>query len=169
MKNVLLIGMMGSGKTTVGKQLAKRMNYKFVDMDETIENLQGLKIKDIFQLNGEPYFRKLEEGLLFKLSDKSQMVISTGGGIVVNPVNTLRMKAMGVIVFLKGTESELNRRLADEMDNRPLLKQMDLGTILKVRSPLYEQTAHLSVEIDAKSVDEIVDEIVHKLEIYNLH
>lgn len=169
MKPLILIGMMGSGKSTVGKCLAERVNYKFLDMDETIENIQGLKIKDIFELKGESYFRQQEEELLFKLSDKTHMVISTGGGIVINPINTLRMKEMGIVVFLKGSEPELKKRLAGETENRPMLKQMAIESILKVRSPLYEQTAQLIVDIDGKSVDEIVQEIILKLEINELH
>lgn len=169
MKPLILIGMMGSGKSTVGKFLAERIGYKFLDMDETIENIQGLKIKDIFELKGESHFRKLEEELLSKLVDKTQMVISTGGGIVINPINTLRMKEMGIVILLRGSEGELNKRLAGETENRPMLKQMALGSILKVRSPLYEQTAQLIVDIDGKNVEETVGEIIQKLEINELH
>ena len=92
MKNIILIGMMGSGKTSVGALLAKRVNFKFVDTDHIIEETQGLSISKIFEVDGESKFRKLEENVIERISHLNQMVVSTGGGIVLNPLNTIKLK-----------------------------------------------------------------------------
>ena len=164
MKNIILIGMMGSGKTSVGTLLAKRLSFKFVDTDRIIEETQGLSISKIFEMDGEAKFRKFEENVIERISHLKQIVVSTGGGIILNPLNTLKLKEMGDVIYLRGTVETLSEHLAGETDNRPLLKNNQLATILKVRTPLYEYAASWCVDIDHKTIEDIVDEILKRIE-----
>ena len=159
MNNIILIGMMGSGKTTVGQALAKKMSYRFVDTDKIIEEMQGLTISDIFKLHGESHFREIEVNTIEKLKHLSQTIISTGGGIVLNPMNTIQLKAMGIVIYLRGSIEQLKDNIGERDETRPMLQTYSMETVLKVRASLYEQTAMIVVDIDGKSVDEIVEEI----------
>ena len=160
MKNIILIGMMGSGKTSVGTLLAKRVNFKFVDTDHIIEETQGLSISKIFEVDGEAKFRKLEENVIERISHLNHMVVSTGGGIILNPLNTMKLKEMGDVIYLRGTVETLLNHLAGDSDHRPLLKDNHLETILKVRASLYEYAASRIIDIDHKTLEEIGDEIL---------
>ena len=160
MNNIILVGMMGSGKSTIGKILAEKLNYKFIDMDQMIEQMQGLEISKIFDLYGEAKFRELETDLIYKLSEINGSVISTGGGIVLNPVNTIQLKKMGKIVYLEGRLEQLMANLEGETDHRPMLKSNSLDTILRVRSGLYTSTAQYIVSIDGQKKEAIVNQII---------
>jgi shikimate kinase len=151
--------MMGSGKTTVGQALAQKMSYRFVDTDKIIEEMQGLTISDIFKLHGESRFREIEVSTIEKLKHLSQTIISTGGGIVLNPLNTIQLKAMGIVIYLRGSIEQLKDNIGERDETRPMLQTYSMETVLKVRASLYEQTAMIVVDIDGKSVDEIVEEI----------
>lgn len=163
MNNIILIGMMGSGKTTVGQALAQKMSYRFVDTDKIIEEMQGLTIADIFKLHGESHFREIEVSTIEKLKHLSQTIISTGGGIILNPLNTIQLKAMGIVIYLRGSINQLKDNIGERDETRPMLQTYSMETVLKVRASLYEQTAMIVVDIDGKSVDDIVEEIRGKI------
>lgn len=160
MNVIILIGMMGSGKTTVGKLLAERLKYKLIDTDHIIEETQGLSISRIFDAHGESKFRELEENVIDKISKLTDVVISTGGGIILNPINTMRLKEMGTVIYLKASEEQLEANLSDTPDNRPLLKTHTLAVLLKVRESLYTNAAHYCIDIDGKTIEEITSEIL---------
>ncbi|MBQ9113972.1 MAG: shikimate kinase [Clostridia bacterium] len=162
--NLVLCGMMGSGKTTVGKALAKFLNCAQLDTDDVISSRHG-KITDIFAQCGESYFRALETELARELSTKENLVISTGGGFVLNADNVALLKTNGKIIFLRARLETLESRLiADE--NRPLLHSSNeplkdkLSRLIQARYPVYEAASDCIVEVDEKSADEIAKEIM---------
>lgn len=146
--NIVLIGMMGSGKTTTGQILAEQLNYKFFDTDSLIEQLADQSINDIFAQSGETTFRELETKVLSELSSYRQLVIATGGGIVLNPMNWSYLRH-GLVVWLNVETDLIWARLQDEQ-TRPLLKtESPLATLkakVEEREPLYAQ-ADVEVEI----------------------
>lgn len=160
MNNIILVGMMGSGKSTIGKIVADKLNMKFMDLDQMIEQMQGLTISRIFEMYGEEKFRTLETDLIYKISDVNGAVISTGGGIVLNPVNTIQMKQTGTIFYLEGSLEQLRSNLEGETDHRPMLKANSLDTILRVRSGLYTSTAHHIISINNQTKEAIADQII---------
>ncbi len=162
MKNIVLIGFMGSGKTEVGQRLAKRLGYAFVDTDKIIEERIGKGIADVFWEYGENYFRRLEAGVVKELSDARGHVISTGGGIVLNRENILSLKKGGLMVWLKASPETIYERVRSE-SHRPLLNVEDplneIKRLLDAREKLYAE-ANLSVDTDRLDVGKIVDIIV---------
>ena len=142
MSNIYLVGMMGSGKTVTGRHLAVLLNYGFVDLDENIQDKLHRTISDIFEKEGEPFFRKEEAGVLKEVSGIGRRVIATGGGTVLLPENVTRMKSTGKVVYLETSLELLWQRVRGKKD-RPLLKQSDprqsLEMIFAARRPLYEQ------------------------------
>ena len=122
---IFLIGFMGSGKSTVGRKLASQLNWSFIDLDDKIEKMEGMKIPDIFSLKGEPYFRNLETKTLKNLKSETDTVISTGGGTPCFSDNMNFMLSSGLTVYLKMTPASLKRRLARSSEGRPLLKDID--------------------------------------------
>lgn len=161
--NYILIGMMGSGKSTVGKLLAERLDLKFIDTDTMIEEMQGLVIARIFELYGETHFRNLESALVEKLSCIDNAVISTGGGLVMNPCNTILLKNMGKVIYLKGSISQLSKNLEGVTGNRPMLKGNSLDVLLTVRAPIYENTADVIVEIDDMTSSDVLSHILDEI------
>ncbi len=160
MNTIILIGMMGSGKTSVGKRLAAHYGFRHIDTDHIVEETQGLSITRIFEAHGESKFRELEENVVEKIFKLSDVVVSTGGGIILNPINTLRLKEMGTVIYLKGSVTQLEENLKGEVEDRPLLKRHDMAVILKVREALYEHAAHFSIDIDGLTIEAIVSEIL---------
>lgn len=162
MTNISLIGMMGSGKSTLSHHLSVMTGYKVIDTDDLIEKNESLSIKEIFAIHHEKYFRELELNLL-KKSKFSESIISTGGGLITQTSNCRQLKKMGCVIYLKGSIDTLYNRLNNQIDNRPLLdKQVlmsQLESLLDARETIYETTADLIVSIDSKSVDEICKEI----------
>lgn len=162
MKNIYLIGMMGSGKTTTGRALAKLLALPFVDLDEQIVERAGLSVNEIFKTQGEPYFRRLESELLSQASSKSDQVIATGGGIVVDPANTSRMKRTGLILYLKTSLEVLWERVKEKKD-RPLLSGSDpqkaLAALFYGRTPIYETSSDKVFLTDGKSPEAAALEI----------
>lgn len=161
--NLILIGMMGSGKSTVGRLLAERMGLKFIDTDALIEEMQGLTITKIFELYGEKHFRHLETELLEKLSDMDGAVISTGGGMVLNPWNLILLRKMGKIVYLMGSAFQLSKNLEGEVENRPVLKDNRIEVLITVREPIYRSSADMIVEIDGKSASDLMHIIIGEI------
>lgn len=166
MKNIVLIGFMGSGKTEVGKRLADRLGYTFVDTDGIIEKKTGKSIADIFSEYGEDYFRKLESGVAGELSSTRGHVISTGGGIVINRENILNLKKGGLIVWLKASPETIYKRVKSE-SHRPLLDVEDpldeIKRLLGLRESLYAE-ADISVDTDGLDAGKIVDIIIEAYE-----
>ena len=141
---------MGSGKSTIAKEISKKLNADYYDTDQMIENREGKTISEIFELYGENYFRKLEEDLVKEVSKCENSIISTGGGIVLNPDNISLLKENGLIIYLENTVDDLVSRLKEESDNRPLIIKNDLHTkideILKQRENLYKNNADFIIE-----------------------
>jgi shikimate kinase len=133
--NIYLIGMMGSGKTTIGKYLAQGLNYRFVDTDQTIEAIAKKPITQIFQQSGETYFRELETKVLAELSVYTRSVIATGGGIIQQQINWSYLRH-GLIVWLDVDLEILKKRLVKD-DTRPLADKLE--SLLTTRRPLYAQ------------------------------
>ncbi len=141
-KNIVLIGFMGTGKSTVGKILARSIGYRQIDIDQFIEEKEKRKIADIFEKDGEAVFRKLEKEMILWASQEKSSVITTGGGAVLDPENTQALAANGHIVALTASPDTIYQRVR-RSGHRPLLKTQDmLGEIrnlLQVRKPYYEK------------------------------
>ena len=161
--NIVLCGMMGVGKSSVGVRIAELTGRMWYDTDVVITDRHG-RISDIFEFYGEAHFRALETEVVRELSARDNLVISTGGGLVLKPENNEMLKKNGKIFFLRASfETLLKRVRADE--TRPLLKNTGktaetLGTLLSERTPVYEHVADYIIETDGKSVEEVADEIV---------
>lgn len=167
MNQIILIGFMGAGKTTIGKALAKSLNREFVDTDERIEADTGRKIPDIFEKEGEPYFRRLETETLQKLEEEGiPRVIAVGGGLPMQPENGPILNRMGTAVFLEADTDTLEERLRGDT-SRPKLQGGELRerilTLMREREETYRQVAHLSVRTDHRSVDEVTEEIKERI------
>ena len=163
--NILLTGFMCAGKTTIGRKVAKLLDYNFIDTDIEIEEDQGCSVEDIFKYGGEECFRDLETKMLEKLKNVDNSVIATGGGIILREYNQGIIKQIGRQVYLKVTKEELLQRLK-KVKNRPLLKDKDAETVLeemyKERSLLYEK-AECIINTGQQTPQQIASEIVRKL------
>lgn len=139
--NIILIGFMGTGKTTVGKILAQELKMRFVDMDAIIEDRAGKSISQIFTEDGEPYFRNMERQLVQELASGGNQVIAAGGGIVLNPDNITDFSRSGRVICLLASENEILRRVSSSTA-RPLLEKEDklqgIKKLMEQRRPLYE-------------------------------
>lgn len=150
-KNIVLIGFMGSGKSTVGRELHHRLGYPLVDMDHVIEQRAGKPITAIFADDGEETFRDMESALLEELNDPAapRRIISTGGGVVGREANRALLRHLGYVVWLNAPTGVILERTSKNRD-RPLLHTEDpaarIEALLAVRKPLYEEAAHLKVE-----------------------
>lgn len=163
-ENIILIGFMGCGKTSVGKQLAQKLSYEFLDTDEEIEKRQKMTISKIFAEKGEEYFRELETQVLEEmLPTVKQTVISTGGGLPLREKNAKILKDLGVVIYLKATkETTLERVYMDR--SRPILAGDNLeeriDNLLKTRAPSYEAAAHTEVVTDHRTYSSIITDIL---------
>jgi shikimate kinase len=164
-KNIILIGFMGTGKTTVGMILAERLNCPFADSDALIEARANLSISDIFKSYGEKYFRILENEVIRNIINIGRMVIATGGGAVLNPENFKIIKENGIVIALDASPDTLWARLKNDC-TRPLLASDNprntLESMYKIRRPVYSQAHHV-VSVDDKNPEQIVEEIIQKL------
>ena len=142
--NIYLIGMMGSGKTTVGKEIARQLNYRFCDTDQTIEAIARKPITEIFREQGEPYFRELETKVLAELSTYTRSVVSTGGGIIGEQMNWSYLQ-QGLVIWLDVELEILKKRLASD-ETRPLADKLE--SLIQTRRPLYRQ-ADLAIAVEA--------------------
>ncbi len=161
MATVWLIGMMGSGKTAVGRRLAERRGVPFIDTDDEVESQADSTIAQLWEADGEAAFRDMEE-LQVRWAAGREAVIATGGGVILRRGNVERMRASGTVVWLRAPLEELARRVGAGGD-RPLLNGQSiyerLTALLDERRPLYEDAAHYTVETDGRSVNEVVDEV----------
>lgn len=166
MKNIVLIGFMGSGKTSVGKALAKKLDFKFVDLDDVIEKTVGMKLSEIFKKFGEPRFRDIESDVVNSVTKKTGQVIATGGGVVLRDENMTNLKKNGIIFCLKASEDVIFERLK-HCDNRPLLMVEDpeerIRELLSKRETLYEK-ADFSVDTSGLTPEEVADRIIIEYE-----
>ena len=161
-KNIVLIGFMGTGKSTVGMKLAERLKMEFVDMDREIEKVTGLTITQIFKKYGEIRFRSEENLMAEKLARKSNLVIATGGGIVLQDKNIETLRQNGIIVCLDADPEEIFARVSRKKGSRPLLKKNltveDIKEMLAIRSPYY-QCADFRLNTSGKHMESVVREI----------
>ncbi len=165
---VALVGLPGSGKSTVGRQLARRLGLPFFDSDQVIEQRIGCTIREFFEREGEERFRDIEESVLDELSQGGSGVLSTGGGAVLRPHNREHLRERARVVYLRSTPDEVFRRLRHDR-NRPLLQVNDplqrLRDLFAARDPLYRETAHFVLETGRPSVATLVNMIVMQLEL----
>jgi shikimate kinase len=166
-ERVYLIGPRGSGKTTVGRLLAARLGWAFVDADEELETRAARSIADIFAVDGEPAFRALESDVLRDLAARYRHVIACGGGVVLRPDNREILRTTGHCVWLTGDPATLADRLAVDpttADRRPALTALpgrdEIEVVLREREPLYREVAHLTVATDGRSPDDVVSAIL---------
>ena len=164
-RSIYLIGMMGSGKTSTGRPLAKRLGYGFVDADAVIEQVAGCTIPEIFQRDGEEGFRLIESQVLNAISQRHSLVVATGGGVVTKPENWGQLHS-GIVVWLDVDQAQLIGRLRSDSAQRPLLQQPDpeaaLNDLLQQRRPLYGE-ADLTVVINDETPDDVADGILQLL------
>ena len=162
MPNIVLVGFMGTGKTSVGQRLSEQLKMPLIDTDEVVERDSGMRIADIFAQYGEPYFRELESAAVRLVSGLDNHVISTGGGVVLRVSNLEALKRNGVVFCLTATPEEIWRRVGHET-HRPLLQTPDpLGKIrqmLAERAPYYAR-ADYEIQTTGLSVEAIVDKII---------
>ena len=159
---ITLTGFMGSGKTTVGKVLADFLGCPFMDLDDLVVKKAGKSIPDIFAQDGEPAFRELEAQVLRKTVAKyaeSAAVLALGGGAVLAPASAALLREKTVCIYLRATLDTLLARLAGETAGRPLANA-SLADRLASREPIYEETAHVIIDTDGLSPDEVADEII---------
>jgi shikimate kinase len=165
-QNVFLIGLMGTGKTSIGKMLAKELNLVFYDSDQEIEKRTGAKIPWIFDLEGEQGFRQRESKVINELTQMHGIVLATGGGVVLNPNNRKALKANGVVIYLQATVDDLLQRTSRNQ-NRPLLLNTNPRTVLEKllsqREPLYYEIADFVYDTSSQSVAEVADRILTDL------
>lgn len=143
-RNIVLVGFMGTGKTTVGRLIAEKTDMPLIDMDTLIEERAGKRISDIFAQDGEPHFRALERDVVRELSSRGGQIISTGGGIVLNPDNLADFEATGLVVCLIANAETVLERVRHD-STRPLLagdKEAKIVELLESRNPLYESITH---------------------------
>lgn len=164
--NIILIGFMGAGKTSVGKLLAKRMGYNFVDTDEMIEQSHHQTIKDIFASKGEAYFRELETDTIKNMMGAlDRTILSTGGGLPIKDSNQDILRQLGVVIYLYSTKETTLERVSRDQ-TRPILAGDNIGhkieQLLNERVPIYEKVAHIKIETDHRSFEEIIQEIMEK-------
>lgn len=161
--NIALIGLPGSGKSTVGRQLARRLQLPFVDADHWVEQQLGCSIREYFEREGETAFRDLEEGALAELMQGGPQVVATGGGAVLRAANRDRLRAGARVFYLFTTPEEVFRRLRHDKV-RPLLQVADplarLRELFAQRDPLYRETAHEIVRIGRPFTGALVSAIV---------
>jgi len=162
-RNIILIGYMGSGKSTVGRKAARAVEYNFLDTDALIEKEEGMTIAKLFEEKGEPYFREKEtETIRNLIAEPKGNIIATGGGLPMKESNAELLKELGTVIYLKAGTDTLMKRLSGDTA-RPLLKNGDLRekieTMLAIRGPVYEATADLVLQTDNMSFYEIICQI----------
>lgn len=164
-KNIVLIGFMGCGKTTIGRILSKKIGVKFLDTDYQIEKRVMMKIGDIFSKLGEEYFRKVESQVIKEVSENFYGVISTGGGSVLNKFNVKNLKSSGKIIYLKSSPENILYNLKRSTKVRPMLRQnLNISYIqkfMKSRSEVYNRVKDFEINVDNLSIEQIIHSIIN--------
>jgi shikimate kinase len=162
-----LVGPMGAGKSTIGRQLARCLKLKFIDSDREIEIRTGVDIPLIFELEGESGFRKRERKVIDELTARPGTILATGGGAVMDKLNRQRLASRGHVIYLHTSVEQQLRRTAHDR-NRPLLQTADpkqkLQELMALRDPLYREIADWVIETDGCRVRDVVQQIAHKIE-----
>ncbi|QGM80427.1 shikimate kinase AroK [Otariodibacter oris] len=166
-RNIFLIGPMGAGKSTIGRQLAQMLNMDFLDSDAVIEERAGADIDWIFDIEGEEGFRKREERVINELTHSQGLVLSTGGGSVVSKDNRNALSARGIVVYLEtSVDKQFERTQRDK--KRPLLQNEDpyqiLQELAKVRNPLYEEIADITLQTDEQTAKVVATKIIEMID-----
>ena len=163
---IALIGMMGSGKSTIGRRLARALQRPFLDADTELERRCGVSIQTIFELEGEAGFRQRESELLHALTAAPDLILATGGGAVLRPENREHLRAHCCVIYLQANLQDLWMRLRYDRA-RPLLKGADpklrIAELLQMREPLYQAVAHWSVPTGRQAPERVVQDIIHLL------
>ena len=166
--NLYLVGLMGAGKTTVGRLLARHYGCTFHDSDHEIEARTGVKIPVIFEIEGETGFRRREEAAIAELTALSGIVLATGGGVVLSAANRERLKKSGVVIYLRGSPEHLYERTRHDR-NRPLLQTDNpldtLRELYRQRDPLYREIADIVVDTGRQSVSGMTRVLCGKLDL----
>lgn len=166
MGNIFFVGLMGAGKTTVGRMLAKRLGKEFYDSDHEIERRTGVNIPLIFELEGEDGFRRRESAVIEDLARHHGIVLATGGGAVLRPENRQALMRNGTVIYLRANVEDLWQRTRNDR-NRPLLQTADprsrLEQLVAERDPLYREVADIIIDTGGRAVSAIVQEIERKL------
>ncbi|HHH43134.1 MAG TPA: shikimate kinase AroK [Gammaproteobacteria bacterium] len=162
-----LVGPMGAGKSTIGRQLARILGLEFIDSDRNIEAQTGVDIPLIFELEGEEGFRRREQEMIDRLTRRRGIVLATGGGAILSSVNRQHLAARGQVIYLHtSVEQQLKRTARDR--NRPLLQTENPEAVLRelmaVRDPLYREIADLTIDTDGCRVQDVVKKIVRHIE-----
>lgn len=164
--NIFLVGMMGAGKTTLGKSLARALGREFVDSDRALVERTGVPVATIFEIEGEAGFRRREAAVLAELCAENDRVIATGGGVVIEAANRERMRASGTVVYLRARVESLWERTRQDT-TRPLLSTPDprarLEELLREREPLYREAAHIVVETGSQSAATVAGRVLAAL------
>ena len=165
-ENIFLIGLMGAGKTSVGRLLARRLSKHFYDCDQEIERATGVRVPVIFEIEGEAGFRQREQRMLEELAQRRDIVLATGGGAILLPENREVLSRNGVVIYLRATPHDLWQRTRHDR-NRPLLQTADplakLTELYGQRDPLYRQVAHLVVDTGSQSLGSLAHRIEQRL------
>ncbi|MFR8871893.1 shikimate kinase [Paraclostridium sordellii] len=165
MSNIILIGFMGSGKTTIGEKLSLMKNMRFIDLDLEVEKLEKKTINDIFTEKGEQYFRNIESKLLEKYCYLDDVVISTGGGIVEGNDNIEILKNKKNVIWLDGNVDTILNHLRNETHKRPKLKDEKnleeyIKKLLDYRKDKYNKSSNIKIDINGKNIEQVISEIL---------
>lgn len=165
MSNIILIGFMGSGKTTIGEKLSLMKNMRFIDLDLEVEKLEKKTINDIFNEKGEQYFRNIESKLLEKYCCLDDVVISTGGGIIESKDNMELLKNKKNVIWLDGNVDTILKHLRNETHKRPKLKDKKnleeyLKKLLDYRKDKYNKASNIKIDINGKNIEQVISEIL---------
>jgi shikimate kinase len=164
--NIFLVGMMGAGKTTLGRALAQRTGLEFVDTDRVLVERTGVPVATVFEIEGEDGFRRRESGVIAELAGRRGVVVATGGGAVLSEENRRVMRAAGTVIYLRARLESLWERTRHDT-SRPLLSTPDpratLAQILEKRDPLYREAAHVIVETGSQSAATLVNRVMAAL------
>ncbi|WPL13231.1 Shikimate kinase 1 [Thiorhodovibrio litoralis] len=165
--NIFLVGPMGAGKSTVGRQLAEALGYSFLDSDQEIQRRTGVDIPTVFEFEGEAGFRARERQVIEDLTEQDGVVLATGGGAIMLAENRQRLAARGFVIYLHCSAEQQHSRTARDR-NRPLLDTEDplakLKELMAEREPVYRQVADMVVSTERRGTSSVVKEIVRRLE-----
>ena len=166
--NIYLIGYRGTGKTTLGRALSRKFRRKFVDLDLLIEEREGRKIEEIFAKDGEKYFRDIEHKVLSEIARQSDLIVSTGGGIVILPENREIIKSTGITIYLTADDKTIYKRIKNDKNRPPLTSKPPLEEVhhlLSIRKPFYEELADITIDTSVSNIEDCSKKIIEFIKI----